>query len=139
PQFLPKSSDRGFSVSIGVSQTPLWSDVRPEERTYQLGKVQNLRRAAAALDGVVVPAGAIFGFWTQTGRASRRRGFVTGRMLQQGCLVPAAGGGLCQLSNALYDAALQAECEVVERHTHSRAVAGSAAAAGSDATVAWKY
>jgi hypothetical protein len=139
PQSLPKSNDRGFSVTIGLSVTPLWPDERPEERTFQLGKVQNLRRATAALDGVVVSVGAVFSFWKQIGRASRRRGFVTGRMLQQGCLVPAAGGGLCQLSNALYDAALQAECEIVERHAHSRAVAGSAAAGGRDATVAWNY
>jgi len=139
PQFLSKSNDHGFSIIIGASQTPLWSEERPEERAYQLGKVQNLRRATAALDGVVVPAGAIFSFWKQIGRASRRRGFVAGRMLQQGCLVPAAGGGLCQLSNALYDAALQAECEIIERHAHSRIVTGSVAAAGRDATVAWNY
>src|ERR1700731_1907921 len=139
PQFLSKANDHGFSIIIGASQTPLWSEERPEERAYQLGKVQNLRRATTALDGVVVPAGAIFSFWKQIGRASRRRGFVTGRMLQQGCLVPAAGGGLCQLSNALYDAALQAECEIIERHAHSRIVVGSAAASGRDATVAWNY
>jgi hypothetical protein len=53
--------------------------------------------------------------------------------------VPATGGGLCQLSNALYDAALQAGCEIVERHAHSRIVVGSAAATGRDATVAWNY
>src|SRR3984893_2592582 len=139
PQFLSKSNDHRFSITIGASQTPLWSEEGPEERAYQLGKVQNLRRATAALDGVIVPAGAVFSFWEQIGRASRRRGFVTGRMLQQGCLVPAAGGGLCQLSNALYDAALQAGCEIVERHAHSRIVVGSAAGAGRDATVAWNY
>jgi VanW like protein len=139
PQFLSKSNDHGFSGTVAESLTPLWSDERPEERAYQLGKVQNLRRATAALDGIVIPAGAIFSFWQQIGRASRWNGFVTGRMLQQGCLVPAAGGGLCQLSNALYDAALQAECEIVERHAHSRTVPGSAAAAGRDATVAWNY
>src|ERR1700730_4037930 len=139
PQFLSKSNDHRFSVTIGASQTPLWSDERPEERVYQLGKVQNLRRAPAPLDGVVVPAGAIFSFWKQIGRASRRRGFVTGRMLQQGCLVPAAGGGLCQLSNALHDTALQAGCEIVGRHAPSRIVACSIAAVGRDATVAWNY
>src|SRR5437763_3916087 len=136
---LPKSDDNRFPVTVGLSRTPLWSDEQPGERAYQLGKVQNLRRAAAALDGIVVPAGVVFSFWKQIGRASRRRGFVTGRMLQQGCLVPATGGGLCQLSNAVYDAALQAGCEIVERHAHSRIVAGSAAAAGHDATVAWNY
>ncbi len=54
-------------------------------------------------------------------------------------MIPAIGGGLCQLSNALYDVALAAGCEIVERHAHSRTVPGSAAAAGRDATVAWNY
>jgi len=35
-----------------------------------------LRRAAAAIDGVLVPAGAVFSFWKQIGRASWRRGFA---------------------------------------------------------------
>ncbi len=134
-----KGTDGNFSLAIAQSQTALWSDDRPAERLYELGKVQNLRRAAAALDGIVVPAGQVFSFWRQIGRASRRRGFVVGRMLQQGCLVPAVGGGLCQLSNALYETAREAGCEIVERHAHSRIVAGSAAAIGRDATVAWNY
>jgi hypothetical protein len=134
-----KSADGDFPAILGESRTKLWSDERPEEHRYQLGKVQNLRRAAALLDRVVVPAGEVFSFWKQIGRAVRRRGFVTGRMLQQGCLVPATGGGLCQLSNAIYEAALQSGCAIVERHAHSRAVAGSAAVAGRDATVAWNY
>lgn len=128
-----------FDTVLALSRTSLWSDRRPEERTMQLGKVQNLRRAARLLDGVVIPAGAVFSFWKQIGRASSHRGFVAGRMLQQGCLVPAMGGGLCQLSNALYEVALQSGAEIVERHPHSRIVPGSAAAFGRDATVAWNY
>src|SRR5579864_6081691 len=139
PRRLAKAAGKDFPATLAECHTPLWSDGRAEEHEYQLGKVQNLRRAAAALDGVLVPAGAVFSFWKQIGLASRRRGFVTGRMLQQGCLVPATGGGLCQLSNAIYEAALQAGCEIVERHAHSRRVAGSAAALGRDATVAWNY
>jgi hypothetical protein len=139
PSRLARSPAPAEAPLIAECHSPLWPDTRPEEQVYQLGKVQNLRRAAALLDGVVIPVGATFSFWKQIGRASRRRGFVTGRMLQQGCLVPAAGGGLCQLSNALYDAALKADCEIVERHAHSRRVAGSAAALGRDATVAWNY
>ena len=54
-------------------------------------------------------------------------------------MMPAVGGGLCQLSNALYDAALPAGCQIVERHAHSGPCPGSAAAAGRDATVAWNY
>ena len=139
PRRVPKAADTEFSVVAGQSRTALWSDERPGERSHQLGKVQNLRRATAAVDGIVVPAGEVFSFWRQIGRASRRRGYVVGRMLQQGCLVPAVGGGLCQLSNALYEAALQAGCDIVERHAHSRIVIGSASALGRDATVAWNY
>jgi len=134
-----KFDGSGLSFVVAQSRTALWSDERLAERAHQLGKVQNLRRAAAALDGILVPAGEVFSFWKQVGRASRRRGFVVGRMLQQGCVVPAVGGGLCQLSNALYETALQAGCEIVERHPHSRVVAGSSAANGRDATVAWNY
>ena len=60
-------------------------------------------------------------------------------MLQQGCLIPSPGGGLCQLSNALYQAARLRGCDIVERHAHTRAVPGSAAVFGDDATVAWNY
>ncbi|HKD21912.1 MAG TPA: VanW family protein [Rhizomicrobium sp.] len=124
---------------VSMSRTPLWSDTRPAERLMQLGKVQNLRIAARLLDGTDIAAGRMFSFWKQLGHPNRFRGFSAGRMLQQGCMVPSVGGGLCQLSNALYDAALKAECEIVERHAHSRVVPGSVAAAGRDATVAWNY
>jgi hypothetical protein len=139
PRRLGQIDAPDFPVLLGESRSPLWSDPRLAERRYQLGKVQNLRRAVRALDRVVVPAGATFSFWAQVGRPSRRRGYVTGRMLQQGCLVPATGGGLCQLSNALYQTALASQCPITERHAHSRSVPGSAAALGRDATVAWNY
>lgn len=131
--------DPSFALIASESRTKLRSDDRAAEQFYQEGKVQNLRKAVESLDCSLVGAGQVFSFWKQIGRASARRGYITGRMLQQGCMIPAIGGGLCQLSNALYDVALQAGCEILERHAHSRAVAGSAAAAGRDATVAWNY
>jgi vancomycin resistance protein VanW len=91
------------------------------------------------LNGVVIPQEAVFSFWKQVGRSAKRKGYVTGRMLQQGCLIPSIGGGLCQLSNALYDVCLRAGCDVIERHGHSKIVPGSAAVYGRDATVAWNY
>ena len=54
-------------------------------------------------------------------------------------MIPAIGGGLCQLSNALYQAALDAGCEIIERHPHSRIVPGSGTWERRDATVAWNY
>jgi len=117
-------------------ESPLWLSEDPRERSFEQGKVQNLRLACASLDGIVLEAGDVFSFWKQVGRASRSRGFVVGRMLQQGCIIPAIGGGLCQLSNALYGLALTSRYEIVERHAHSVKVPGAPI---HDATVAWNY
>lgn len=124
---------------IAESRTPLWTETEPEERFLVAGKINNLRIAARELDGVEIPAGQVFSFWKHIGRASRFRGYVAGRELREGCIIPNVGGGLCQISNALYDAALDAELEIVERHAHTQVIAGSLAEKGRDATVFWNY
>jgi hypothetical protein len=117
-------------------RSALFVDGRSEEYVYECGKVENLRVAARRLNGVTIPAGEVFSFWRQVGRPSVRKGFVPGRMLQLGCVVPAAGGGLCQLSNALYELALESGFTIVERHAHSHRLPGTPL---RDATVAWNY
>ncbi len=139
PPLLAKAEAPGFPNLLAESRSSLWADEALAERGFQLGKIQNLRIACRALDGLVIPAGAVFSVWRHLGAPIAARGYVPGRMLKQGCMVPSIGGGLCQLSNALYDAALQAGCRIVERHSHSRIVPGSAAASGRDATLAWNY
>ncbi len=119
--------------------TPLYTEADPNEMALQLGKVQNLRVAARALDGVVIRRNEVFSFWAHVGRPTRARGYVEGRELRQGCLIPTVAGGLCQMSNSLYRAATQAGCEIVERHGHTAAVPGSPFPPGEDATVFWNY
>jgi len=139
PPLLVKAEAPGFPCLVAESRSSLWADDTLAERGFQLGKNQNLRIACRALDGLVIPAGTVFSVWRHLGAPIAARGYVPGRMLKQGCMVPSVGGGLCQLSNALYDVALQGGCRIVERHSHSRIVPGSAAAAGRDATLAWIY
>jgi hypothetical protein len=120
-------------------RSPLWTDESNVESSLQQGKVQNLRRACSKLHLSLIPRGQIFSFWKQIGKATRSAGFLEGRELREGCLIPSVGGGLCQLSNALYDLALRSGCEIVERHAHTAVVPGSAAEQGRDATVFWNY
>ena len=124
---------------IATSRTQLWTETNPAERFLVAGKIHNLRVAVKKLDGIVIPTGTVFSFWKQLGRASRLKGYVAGRELREGCIIPNIGGGLCQLSNALYDAALDAGCEIVERHPHTQVIPGSLAEKGRDATVFWNY
>lgn len=121
------------------------SDLRRAENTSARenelleGKIQNLRVAARALDGVEVPAGAVWSFWRHIGRITRAKGYAEGRELREGCLIPQIGGGLCQLSGAIYNAALEAGLDIVERHAHTNSGVGSLARIGRDATVFWNY
>jgi hypothetical protein len=124
---------------LASSRTALWSTDAGPEWVLEAGKVENLRRAIRSLHGIEVGPGQVLSFWAQVGPPWKLRGFVEGREIREGCIVPSIAGGLCQLSNALYDAARRAGLEIVERHAHSRVVPGSAAAAGRDATVMWNY
>lgn len=124
---------------IATSTTPLWTEIEPEERFLVAGKIQNLRLAIRQLDGLEIPANEVFSFWKYVGRSSRFKGYVKGRELREGCIIPNIGGGLCQISNALYDAALQANFEIIERHAHTQIVTGSLAEKDRDATVFWNY
>lgn len=138
-QCYPCGEIKDFPIILAASRTPLWTEDNEAEMRLQAGKTQNLRCALRRLNGALIPAQGIFSFWKQIGQATRRRGYVAGRLLREGCLIPSVGGGLCQLSNALYDVALQADCLIIERYAHSHIVPGSAAVAGRDATVAWNY
>jgi glycosyltransferase involved in cell wall biosynthesis len=136
-------------VSLGLADAPvvaehrsaLWNDARSDEFALVAGKVHNLRIAARAFDGLVVPAGEVLSFWRQLGRPSRGRGFVVGRELRAGCVVPTIAGGLCQLSNALATCAARAGVEIVERHGHTAPIAAATEDAPDrvDATVLWNY
>jgi hypothetical protein len=121
-------------------RTPLWSDGRADEFMLTAGKVQNLRVAVRALDGVVVPAGECLSFWRQLGRPTARGGYVTGREIRAGCVVPTLAGGICEISNALATCAARAGFELVERHAHSASLAPRDDACDRiDATVFWNY
>lgn len=135
----PLGNITDFPYIIAESRSPLWGENAETEWYLEAGKVQNLRVALRHLHRAQIPEAGTFSFWKQIGQATRRRGYVEGRLLREGCLIPAVGGGLCQLSNALYDVALQADLPIAERWAHSRIVPGSAASWERDATVAWNY
>lgn len=138
-RFRPDFSEYPELTIKCESITPLFTEDSIAERRLQLGKIQNLRIALRQIDGINIPAGETFSFWRQIRRATKQRGFKPGRELREGCIIPSVGGGLCQISNALYDLALQSGCRIDERHPHTQVIPGSAADRDRDATVAWNH
>jgi vancomycin resistance protein VanW len=102
----------------------------------EAGKRINVKLAAAAFHGVVITPERPLSFWRTLGPATAARGFAWGMELRSGCAVPAIGGGLCVMSNALFAIAVELGWSVLERHGHSMALADPGAL---DATVAYPH
>jgi hypothetical protein len=125
---------------IAISESELWNPFDNKDNwILTAGKIENLRIAVQKLNGLEVGANEVFSFWKHIGNPNYGQGYVIGREIREGCIVPTIAGGLCQLSNALYDAALRANFEIVERHKHTKVIKGSLAEKDRDATVKWNY
>ncbi|MCR4402569.1 MAG: VanW family protein [Firmicutes bacterium] len=94
----------------------------------------NITLAAAAVDGVVLQPGEEFSFDRVVGPRLAETGYKEARVISGGRSEPGIGGGVCQVSTTLYNLALLAGLEIVERHPHSRPV--DYVPPGLDATVA---
>lgn len=136
----PKVSFPENTPVIAESRTELWNrNDNTQNWILTAGKIENLRIAVRTIHELEVPANAVFSFWKHIGNPNIGKRYVTGREIREGCLIPTKAGGLCQLSNALYDAALKANFTIVERHKHTKVVRGSLAEQNRDATVKWNY
>ncbi len=108
----------------------------------EAGRWHNLGLAATALDGIGISPDRPFSFWRTVGRLTAGRGFIEGAHFEGGCIIPAVGGGICSLSDALFDLALRSGCTILERHGHTLTVdrgPGTPRRKRVDATVKWPY
>jgi vancomycin resistance protein VanW len=106
----------------------------------EAGKRRNVALAAPAFDGLVLSPQQPLSFWRTLGRVRAEAGYAVGRELAGGCVVPALGGGLCLLSNAIFALAALSGWRIVERHAHSRGVGRAEPDDdGLDATVFWPH
>jgi hypothetical protein len=136
---LPAGAAEDFPYVLAESLSPLYTAADPRERPLVLGKIQNLRLACSRIHGRVLDAGAVFSLWRQIGPPWRSRGFVRGREIRAGCILPTFGGGLCQLSGSLFEAALALDLEVLEWHKHSSHLPDVRQDSRRDATLFWNY
>ena len=123
-------------------KTPLLRNLSAEEMALQRGKVNNLKIAAARINGIVIKPGQTFSFWRAIGRPTRKKGYRHGMVLSQGRIKSGIGGGLCQLSNMIYWMALHTELTITERHRHGYDVfadAGRTQPFASGATCFYNY
>lgn len=88
--------------------------------TKNSARNQNIKLALAALDGTVIAPGEEFSFNTATGERTPDKGYQEAGAYVNGQLVQETGGGVCQVSTSIFNAAVRADLTVVERNCHSR-------------------
>ncbi|AHF07195.1 VanW family protein [Desulfitobacterium metallireducens] len=108
-----------------------WFDASNTERT------ENVRLSAKALDGVVLTPGEEFSFNKTVGERTSSAGYKEAFIIVNDEFVPGLGGGVCQVSSTLYNATINANLEITERHPHSLEI--TYVPPGQDATVAYPY
>ncbi len=93
----------------------------------------NIKRAAGAIDGIVVAPGETFSLNGATNPRSKANGYVEAGIIMHGRPDRGVGGGVSQVATTLFNAAYFAGMELVEHQEHSYYI--SRYPAGREATV----
>ncbi len=101
--------------------------------TSSANRVNNIVRTAELINGVILLPGEKFSFNDIVGRRTEERGFLMAGAYINGQLSEDIGGGVCQSSSTIYNAALLANLKIVNRQNHSMTV--GYVPIGRDATV----
>jgi vancomycin resistance protein YoaR len=125
-------------VTTDMLNELLFRDVLSERRTYVAGtsnRVNNVRLAAAAINGKILNPGEEFSYNGTVGERTAAKGYKEAGAYVGGKTVQEIGGGICQVSSTIYACVLYADLEVTDRSNHMFTV--SYLPLGIDATVNW--
>ena len=98
-------------------------------------RTTNLKLACEKLNGKVIMPGETFSYNATLGPRTYAAGYKDAKVYESGQVVDGIGGGICQISSTLYNAALMSDMEIVERRNHQFVT--SYVGAGRDATVVY--
>ena len=82
------------------------------------GRVKNLKVAAERCNNTILYPGEEFSYNKALGTRTVANGFAPGHSFAGGKVVTTIGGGICQVSSALYNVVLEADLEVTNRVAH---------------------
>ncbi len=90
--------------------------------TSNTARSANVTNGCRLIDGVTLYPGDEFSAYEAVSPFTKDNGYYMAGSYLNGKVVDSLGGGICQVSTTLYNAVLNAELEVVERHNHSMIV-----------------
>jgi vancomycin resistance protein YoaR len=115
--------------ALGSYRTPLLN--------RNTDRINNIRLAIKKINGYKLKPGEVFSFNDIVGKRDAENGFKMAVIIINGEYGEDMGGGVCQLSSTIFNAADKAGMEIIEKHSHSKEV--KYVPAGRDAAVSYGY
>lgn len=126
-------------VTAEKLRASLYADKLGSQTTYYTwstaNRINNINLAADKINGLIMMPGDVFSFNESIGQRTEEAGFKSAGAYNDGQVVEAIGGGICQVSSTLYCATMFANLKTVSRTNHYFRV--DYLDYGLDATVSW--
>lgn len=97
----------------------VYSEFSTRFNAGQRARSANIRLAATSIDGTVLMPGESFDFNAFLGPRTRAKGYQEAGVFVNGRHDTGVGGGICQVSTTIYNAALIGDMKIVSRSPHS--------------------
>ena len=120
---VAEEKENGVAIEISAQNNPYgWQKISGYTTYFNQnegGRCENIAIAAALINGVTIQGYGEFSFNATVGRRTAEAGFQQAKIIVNGEYVQGVGGGVCQVSTTLYNAALKSGLQVTEFHPHS--------------------
>ncbi len=128
---LPENKEQGKTIEFNlkvIEPSKKLADIAPFNdllatyTTYfptgDTARCNNLRIALSYMNGIVIMPGQVYSYNNNIGDTTYSKGYLPAATFKGGTTVNELGGGICQTVSTLYNVALYANLEIVERHQH---------------------
>ena len=111
--------ENNFDVQALKDSVIKRSEFSTSYATSSAARKNNVKKALAVFNGMIVQPGETISFNETTGARTEENGYKDAHIIVGGVYVDGVGGGVCQASTTLYNALLLADVEVLSVNHHS--------------------
>ena len=97
----------------------LWGSYSTQFNGGDTKRTTNIWLASTAIDDYILMPGETFSFNTVVGPRTQERGYQLAGVIVNNQKTKDVGGGVCQVSSTLYNAAKDAKLSIIEAHRHT--------------------
>lgn len=99
-----------------------WQEISSFSTSFQSSvwqRKENIRLSASKFEGVILKSGEKISFNKVVGNRTEENGYKKAIVIENGVYTGGVGGGVCQTSTTIYNAALRGGLKILEVHPHS--------------------